>query len=1083
MPGLIKGSGGGVFVSPGGGIVAASRVRAILPTSVSMLTTASAGQKIADLTFVEFADSQASNASVTLVNDADGRVALAGSWATGFSLVVGVAAIGSAADYTLTIQVGGVFGTFAISLSVITASAAVTLFTASLENADSVQTWANQEISFGQWFAPGDVPAGSIVIALVDSAQIPLQASNRLFWNDGSLKHAQMRALIPPRISAGGTKTITWRRIPGFWSAHDQDNHPSPVSVTNVANIEYRFPSWKGRSTTNVLTNERGPKVFSTNNMLASDNMPWVEKIMGGPVCTEWRVSDMSALASGSTAGEFTSEFSSEFTVTKPAKDPNFGALLYVRAWGGTPGQPKRLQFLFRTVQGWSTDVPADEQGIQVDIDLAVNGTVVRGHSIGTAGWSSVRSWKGGFLVSAGTTGAMDWYDVDTDSFVTPPNLVYRHNVTYGIQAKYLPPIDVNNPSMPMTAGATSYLPGKRGPLRAVQDDVAEHHMIAWTTSKPMVWSMAAHARATAAQVLGHQQYARAAAFGMGAMHSVALHRTTRKIISYIPPEKQSNESTLGASIYGNGKVAQPDAAYRTEITGLDSAHFPQMAYWPALSEGDQHFVDLAYHEVTLPGLFEDPNYGFHGSATVNGVTKRFGGISYRGQIRGNTHSVRPIGNALAIGNPADPHWIMTRDYLDHWAEMTVNVTLEQDDWRGGLTRTDGRRFQDLKLLWPNNEPTYKLWMHTIGLGAMAYNAGVSEYPKMKEMAEWFAYAPTVLSGGYHNDDNYLMKPDPMEGVGYQQLCMDGISSNSERRRYWLFGQWSGLITNCTYKADGQTIEFSTAPYGYTSMQNGMIITASALRGGEPHWVSDATKVPGGLTLGNVYYSVQSSGLTCKIAATRNGSPVTFTTPSAVDLVGHIFRRGVGGIHTLKPGSEASGAGNAYLTQIAASLDMVKHYVKPDDPRLDLARHHLYRIKNGTSTPNEWDERAKTVVPVVKPWLSTGGGASGSFVVANNYASLSITSTGVPVVAQREYTVTPGQLYTLSFTSSIDIRTAINSTQMSGELINGMGNLGVATNSNGAQTRTFTPTGNSVWIAFQRYTAATVTVSGISLTP
>ena len=679
---------------------------------------------------------------------------------------------------------------------------------------------------------------------------------------------------------------------------------------------------------------------------------------MAGSLCCEWRASDTASLTGG-------------------GKDDNFGALLYVRAWGGTPDNPKRIQFLYRTVQGWSTDIPADEQGSRVNADLKVNGTVVRGASIGTAGWSAIDTWKGGFLASCGTEGVMDWYDVASGSFVTPPKIVYRRNITYGVKAKFVPPLDTTNSAFPMTAAAMTYLPGKRGPLRPIQDDVADHAMLAWTTSKPMAWNIAAHARATAAQIAGHQRYARAAAWGMGAMTGIGLHRVTRKIISYLPPAKQTNLATLGASIYGGTKPASAAGDLRPEIQNLDSAHFPQMAFWPALTEGDQHFLDLLYHEATLPGLFEGKDYGFYGSSTVGGTTVPFGGISYKGQIRAVGHCARPMGNALGLGNPADPHWIMVRDYVDHWTEMTQRLPLEEDNWRGGLSATDGRRFQDLKVLWPNNEPTYKCWMHTIGLGGIAFNYGISEYSKMKERAEWFAHVPTVLSGGWHNDSDYLMKPDPIEATGYQQICMDGLTSgtfpntaagantNVQYRRYWKYGQWSGLITDCTYKADGQTIAFTGAAYGATTMLDGMVMTVSALRGGEPHWADNTKMPPLGLTPGVVYYSVQSSGLTCKLSLTLGGAPVTFTPAGGVDQVGHIMRRPVGGVHPMKTGADVSVDANSYLVQVRASLDMVAHYCLPSDPRIQLARQKLKGLLDTRTSPDAYDERGKTTVPAV----------------------------------------------------------------------------------------------------------------------
>ena len=673
---------------------------------------------------------------------------------------------------------------------------------------------------------------------------------------------------------------------------------------------------------------------------------------MAGPVCTEWRATDM---ATGSTGTRSPTE--------------NLGCLLYARAWGGTANNPKRIQFIYRSMYGWSTNVAADEQGLRIDLNLSVNNTVVRGASIGTPDWGAVNTWKGGFVASCGTEGKMDWFDVATNSFVTPPKLIYRHDIPYGVMARFVPPFDTSNTAFPMTPGVQSYRPGRRGPLRAIQDDVSDHEMICWTTAKPMARCIAAHARATAQQLSDHQRYARAAGWGMGAMTSIAFHRDTRKIVSYLPPSKMTNEGALGANIYGKGKPAQADQALRwpnggtaAEIANLDAAHFPQIAHWPYISEGDQHWLDMAYHEATLPGLFEHPDYGFYGTTTR--AKMQFGGLSFLGQIRATGHTGRPIGNAVGIGNPSDPHWVMCRDYLDHWCEMTEEVPLEEDAWRGGINRTDGRRFQDLKLLVPNNEPSYKVWMHTFGLHSTSYAYGISEYPRLKTRAQWWAHAPTVLAGGYHNDTGpefYLMKPDPTEATAYTNIFMNGLTDNVENRRAWFFGQWRGFTSPVTFKADGQTCVWTDASGG---MSNGMVITISGPRSAnEPFWVdtSKPTGIPSGLTAGIPYYTVQASGQNTKLSLSPGGSPVTFST-AGVDLAGQAIRAPVGGVNTMRAPSTVSVDANNYIIQVSAALAVYQHYVAPNDVRVVLARQKLFDLKSGSTAPNAYDERGKMTV-------------------------------------------------------------------------------------------------------------------------
>jgi hypothetical protein len=975
--GVMKSPSGKYMLGPDGDVVrvgtyvAPAGERSVSPSTVTVNNSITPGTEIATLVFSGYPAPQSQTSpftaeftnefsgvsrTVTLTNNAGGRVALTGSWDAGYRLVAGSTAM-VAGSYTISLQVSGFPETLSIAMTVeAPADTGAILFTAKVENFDTVASWTDQEMSIAQWFRKGDVPPGSVAVMTVDGVRIAQQVSNRTSWDDGSLKLAQVRFLMPA-IAAGVVKTVTWQRAGGSWTANDTALHTSTAAITSKVALEYSFTSFKGRNASNVLTAERGPKRFRSADMLAAANSSWIEQIVAGPVCCEWRASDMATLANGT------------------SKDPNLGCLLYVRAWGGTAGNPKRIQFLYRSVYGWSTDVAADEQGIRVDLDLKVNNTTIRGAANGTTGWGAVNSWKGGFLVSAGAEGTMDWFDVATNAYVTPPKLIYRHDVVYGVQAKFVPPYDTSNAAFSMTPPVWTYLPARRGPLRPMQDDVADHEMITWTTAKPMARCIAAHARATAQQLSDFQRYARVAGFGMGAMTGVGLHRTTRKIVCHLPPVKSTNQTALGGSVYVPDtsplyKIANADATLRwpnggsaPEIANLDASHFPQMNLWPYISEGDQHWLDLQYHEATLPGLFEAPAYGFYGTSGRAGIP--FGGISFYGQIRGVGHSVRPVAVAVGAGNPGDPHWVMCRDYLDHWSEMTEEVPLEEDAWRGGIDRTDGRRFQDLKLLKPNNEPCYKLWMHTFGLHSTAYGYGISEYPRLKSRADWFAYAPTVIGGGWKNDTNDLLKPDPFEAGDYTAIYMSsGTGATIEDRRAWHYVQWKTGASVCTYKADNQTLTFTGPMQGTTAMENGMIITVTGIRDStEPFNVNDMTKIPGLLTRNIPYYAVQSSGNTCKISLSPGGSPVTFSAGGA-DIVGAAVRTSVNGKNTVRTGADfSSPAANDYYLQVLAALDVYQHYVAPNDQRVLLARRSILALKAGTTIPNSWDERAKMSVP------------------------------------------------------------------------------------------------------------------------
>lgn len=974
MAGVQRGPNGGFVLGPTSKPLRAGSpnvpVQAmwIDPSNITLLSSVTAGAQLATLSFIGFPEATSVSFSnefsnefadesytATLADDAGGRVALVGDWKTGYRLIAGVTAMGAASVREVRIAVSGFVETFPISLTILADGGVVdpdqpasALYTGKVENYDAVTSLVDQEMQAGLPFRKGDVMPGNIVRAVVDGVQIPIQLSNRIYWTDGSLKHAQARWLMPA-IAAGGNKSITWMREPGTWVAQDTALHDKPTAVTSKVTAEWIFRSWKGRTDANVLTSEKGEKRFSSTTMLADANGPYIDAIMAGPVCSEWRCTDMATLADAQ-------------------KDANLGAFLYARAWGGTAGNPRRIQFLFKSIYGWNTDVNADEQGVQVSIDLVVNQTVVRGATLGTTGWSAVNSFKGGFMASVGPTGKMDWFDVATSSFFTPPKLQYRHDVTYGIASKLFPPYDVDNPAFPMTNTPPSYAPMKIGLLRPIQADVADAAMITWGTSQPHAWSIAAHARATGDQVANFEQAMRNTAWGMGAMHGQGYNRTTRKVLCYLPPARNPDPTAIGPSIWNGTRPASPSSNLNTAITELDAAHFPQINLWTYMSEGDQHFLDALYMETTLPGLYEAPAYGFYG--TMDYQSTPFGGISMYGQIRAVGHGVRPGLAAYGMGNPADPNWKLAKAYVLHWIEMSRLQPYNSTAWRAvggnGNDRTDGRRFQDLKLKEIGSTSAgFKPWMHYFGSAALAYGYGLTEDADVKEQAEWWAHIPTVLAGGYHNDTGaqyYHMKGDPFAAVQYFVLVNNqGSGATNEDLRPWLHGQWHHFVEQTTFKADNQTLSFisTTSP-----PVAGQIITITGIfNGNDPPSVSDATKVPAGVTRGIPYYVVQPSGQNFKISLSIGGQPITFNAGGA-DIVGRCIRRAVAGEpgHSFTAASNFPTAANSYFVHAIATLDFIQWYVMPNDARVKLARNNLLSRKDANAG-NGFDVRGKTIVP------------------------------------------------------------------------------------------------------------------------
>lgn len=827
------------------------------------------------------------------------------------------------------------------------------LFSTTLENADTVPTWAKQELSIGQVWKKGDVPPGTSVVAGIDGITIPCQVSNRVFWSDGSLKHAQIRMLVTPSIPVGGTKTIGWYRQNTGWASHDVALHAAPTAVTGKVALEWAFPNWAGRNASNVITAERGPKYLRSAAMLGAGNSQWIDTVMSGPVCSEWRATAMSVNAAGTA-------------------DANFGGMLYARAWGGTAGNPARIEFLFRSMFGWSDGaIPSDEQGIRTTMNLSVNGTVVRGAALGTAGWSARDSYVGGFYASAGPTGKMDWFDVATNSFVTPPALVYRQNMTYGISTNFFPPYDLNNPKY-SPAAILAYAPQGRGSLDFQQDNVGAHMNLAWATSAPFAAAMVAHGKRPVAEVLSQSQNCRVTGFGTAAIGGHAFHRSTRKIVCYLPTARNPDPTALGASIFTGAKPSVPtNGAVNPYVQGQDAAHHPQVCWWPYLTEGDQHFLDLVYAEATQPAIFSQPAEGFFTTVPGRNGTVQVGGIVKSGQVRGVGHGIRPVVNAMAVGNPADPHHKLVTAMWNHINEVLPEQIYDQDKWRTSTyPNPDGRHFDAVKTLpfSSNQEPEFKIWMHTFGLFSLSYGYAITENEDVKKWADWWSHTPTVMSGGWHNDGIYLMKPDPAQVAEYYHIaCSSGNGATNNDRRPWAYHiQWGGGPMRVAYKADNQTLDWGTQTVGGVVQPcvDGMVVTITGVHTfSEPAEVIDMTKIPGGLVRGQVYYTVQSTATTSKISATLGGAPVTFTSGGA-DIIGMASRNTVFGApgHVMRSPASISQDDDGYLIEMLAGLDIYQHYCAPSDARVLLARQKLKALKNGKG--GGYDLRGLTTVPL-----------------------------------------------------------------------------------------------------------------------
>ena len=809
------------------------------------------------------------------------------------------------------------------------------LATSQVNNTASTSSIEGQEQQEGLMFVQGDVAPGQIVVAVVDGKDVLCQLNHRVTWPDGSLRTATA-VWSMPSIPAGQTKDVVWTRRNGTWTAQDTPKHTATTAITSKVSLEYAFTSWRGRNASNVLTTERGPKYFRSNDMLAASNAQWIERTMAGPVMTEWRISDFARTATNTL-------------------DPHFAAFLYIRAYGGTANNPARIAFVYRTAHGWTDGaVPADEEGIRVDIDLKVGNTVVRGKTLNTTGWSARDGFKGGFFASCGPDGKMDWIDASTGKLMEQPALVVRHDVAYGMRTNFFPPYDVNNPAYSVSA-SIDYVPQGRGNLSFQQDDVGDNGNIPWHVSTNFAKAMIAHARRPISEVLTQDRVARVTAWGLAGLGSIGFNRTTRKLHCYLPQERNPNPVGLGDSIYNGTKPTATNGDLNPYIKGRDAAHFPQVTWWTALTEGDTHFRDLAMAEATLPGMFEAAGAGFY--MTLN--TMKIGHVSVHGQLRAVGQAYKPMIMASTIADMNDPNGQLAAALLTMQIDASRIIPPNEDSWRGSGTRQQTDKIYRFD---SGNEPAYKIWMHMFSGMSTTYGYGITKDERLATEASWWMHMPTVMAGGYKNDDDILMKPDPFVIGTYSMIGMSGPGPNGTAadRRVWRLGQWSVIPRACNYSTDGQTVTFVAGG----PPENGMLMTVTGVHSGnEPPQVTDFSKQPTGLTRGTPYFAVQCSGMSCKLATTPGGTPVNFNTGGAV-IRGMIAKAAVNGVTNVSAPGTVTGTGiSSYFTQGMVTLDLYQHYIAPSDSRVRLARNNLKVYKDADTVQGGYDVRGKTTVP------------------------------------------------------------------------------------------------------------------------
>ncbi len=172
------------------------------------------------------------------------------------------------------------------------------------------------QVTFGQVFARGEIPAGSRV-ALVGpgSARIPAQQDQENHWPDGSLRFAALSFVAPQGFAARQTITYQLAAEPGSPGRGGM----TPAQLAQATDFKLKvFGCDYGADTFTVSVNEILATMPAWDKAQGWGGNPlggW-EVVRAGPVCTEWRAWRMLKRDSDGASHRWVK------------------AVLYVRAWG-----------------------------------------------------------------------------------------------------------------------------------------------------------------------------------------------------------------------------------------------------------------------------------------------------------------------------------------------------------------------------------------------------------------------------------------------------------------------------------------------------------------------------------------------------------------------------------------------------------------------------------------------------------------------------------------------------------------------------------------------------------------------------
>ncbi|MFO1056662.1 MAG: right-handed parallel beta-helix repeat-containing protein [Dongiaceae bacterium] len=153
-----------------------------------------------------------------------------------------------------------------------------------LEN-ETGTTEASHMVTFGQAFAPGDLPAGAKLVALVNGQQVPVQMDVKATNPDGSVRHAVI-TVDAPAIAANGAVDIMLAR--GTPATSGTAIKPADV-LSKGYDLSVAVTLHNSDGTTSLKT------ISAATVLQQAISAGQVETWMNGPLASEFRVSTVVA--------------------------------------------------------------------------------------------------------------------------------------------------------------------------------------------------------------------------------------------------------------------------------------------------------------------------------------------------------------------------------------------------------------------------------------------------------------------------------------------------------------------------------------------------------------------------------------------------------------------------------------------------------------------------------------------------------------------------------------------------------------------------------------------------------------------